>query len=355
MRTLLVCTTFCFSLIMQAQYVFEINDFKAFNQDLSMIAATTFESTKLRLTPAAQGLEGACWYSKNKIFLNEGFETEFTFLISGNDDPDKRGDGFAFVIHNQNPEVVGGTGDAIGYKGIPFAMAVEFDTHDDGEGSRNHINLSFYNATTRSYRRYATVHDIPEITDGEAHFTKINYLDGNLEVYLDSYLFPVLSVRIDIAEKILSQDGYAWMGFTSATSQAYANHDLLQWNLKEYLPPPPDLAEEKIEVINAHQIAVKGRKLRIRVWDHNRIDGDVISLKWGDEWILTDYLLKEEPHTINLTLHGFNEQLILFAGNVGMIPPNTASVSIYDGHSLQKVELESDLEKSESLVVQFSP
>ncbi len=336
-----------------AQYVFAVNDFQAAKQDLNLCGQAMFFQNYLRLTSAQTNQQGACWFKTNKILLSQGFETEFTFLISGSGGASGGGDGFAFILQNHSPNEIGGTGDKIGYKDIPNALSIEFDTKNDNEGSRNHVNLSFYSAANNSYRRYATVHEIPEITDGKAHFTKIIYHNGKLEVYLDSYIFPVLSVKINIAEKILSQDGNAWVGFTSATSDGFANHDLLQWSLKQFDAPPEDIQPDLVEVIDAHAIQVTSRKVIIKVWDHNVVDGDIISLKWGDKWILADYPIVTEPREIELTVHGFSEKLVLYAHNVGQVPPNTATVSVSDGHTYHRFELNADLETSEALVIQY--
>lgn len=337
---------------LQSQYVFQINDFRAFDNDLSMLGNAAFKGEALRVSPASANVTGAAWYKQRKIDLKNGFETEFSFLISGQDDQGG-GDGFAFVIQDQGTEVIGGLGDDIGYKQIPYGLAIEFDTRNDQEGSKNHINLSFYEPSTGKYRRYATVHEIPEIQDGVPHITKINYLDGNLQVYLDSYLFPVLSVKIDIAAKVQSSDGKAWLGFTSATSDNFANHDLLTWSLKEELAPPDGVKIDSITVQEGEVLVVTDRKLKLKVWDHNKIDGDIISLKFGDQWILTDYKLEAKPLEIEVTLHGFSQSLILYANNTGLIPPNTASISIWDGSRYKNFELEADLRTSEAVTIQY--
>jgi hypothetical protein len=333
------------------QHVFAINNFQATSEKLSLAGGAEYVEDRLRITPAKPNLEGACWYRASQISLENGFETEFNFLISGS--TSEPGDGFAFVMQNQSANALGGKGDAIGYKEIPYAMAIEFDTKNDGEGSKNHVNLSFYNPEKKEYRRYATVHEIPEITDGKPHFTKVIYHEGELQVFLDSYIFPVLSVRIDIAPKVLANEGKVWVGFTSATSNSASNHDLLQWTLREFVPEPEDIEVDNIQVFDANAIQVTERKLRVKVWDHNTIDGDIISLKWGDKWVLTDFMLTEEPHEINLTLHGFENSLILYANNVGQVPPNTAMISVSDGVNYFKQELNADMKTSEALVIQY--
>ena len=334
--------------------MFQINDFKAFQENISLGGAAVLMNEVLRLTPDKPHQAGACWYKANKINFENGFETEFTFLISSGTANAMPGDGFAFVIQAQSATISGGEGNNIGYKQIPYGVALEFDTKDDNEGSRNHINLSFYNPETKSYRSYATVHEIPEITDGKPHFTRIVYRDGRLQVYLDSYLFPVLSVKLDIADKIKSNDHTAWLGFTSSTSNQYANHDLLAWSIKEFAPQPSDIASDSIRVLEKGTIQVQKRKLTISVWDHNTVDGDVVSLKLGPEWILTNYELTAEKQVLNVTLLGFSQDLVLYAHNVGMVPPNTVTVSVFDGQTTQRFSLESNMETSESLKLVFA-
>ena len=335
-------------------YMFQINDFRAFNETVNLRGSALIAGDRLRLTSDKPGQVGACWYSDRKIDFSNGFETEFTFLISSDQGTKLPGDGFAFVIQNQSPEITGGTGNDIGYKQIPYAVALEFDTKDDHEGSPNHINTSYYNPATKSYRKFATVHDIPEITDGKPHFTRIIYQNGLLQVYLDAYLLPVLSVKLDIAEKILSPDHTAWLGFTASTSDMFSYQDLIGWSVKEFAAPPEDIAPDSIVVLDKGTLEVKQRKLTISVWDHNTIDGDIISLKLGPEWVLTEYKLTEKKYSFQTTLLGFHQELILFAHNVGMVPPNTVTVSVYDGLSTQRVALESNMQTSESIKIAFT-
>ena len=335
-------------------YLFQINDFKADNAAINLLGGSKISEGRLRLTADQPNQAGACWYKAKQIDFTEGFETEFTFQITKNGGTALPGDGFAFVIQSQSADITGGSGNNIGYKAIPYAVALEFDIKDDNEGSRNHVNLSFYNPETKTYRQYATVHEIPEITDGDPHFTRIIYREGRLQIFLDSYLFPVLSVKLDVAAKINSPDHKAWLGFTASTSNLSANHDLVSWNIKEFVAEPEDIAVDSVRVIEKGSLQVKSRKLTVNVWDHNTIDGDVVSLKLGDEWILTEYELTAQKRTLYLTLLGFGQDLTLYAHNVGMVPPNTVTISVFDGYTTQRVSLESNMETSESIKIVFT-
>ncbi len=337
-----------------SQVLFRTNQFNVLKKDLSLLENTQILDTILRLTPSAPNQRGACWYIKKQIDLSKGFETEFTFKIHQNDATYKGGDGFAFVLQSSGPQALGSLGDGIGYKGIPNAIVIEFDTHKDiDDKTRNQVALMKYDAKTQTYTREATVHEIRELNNGQEHFARIEYKNGFLVFYMDSYLFPVLSFKLDIPERLGNKDNLAWMGFTSSTGSAYSHHDILSWSLAEFLPPPEDIKEEKIEVTDAEVIEVKSRKINISVWDHNRIDGDIISLKLNDHYVLTRYPLEAAKKTVPLRITGFNARLILYAHNLGDIPPNTAALEIDDGVSKQVIKLKANFDQSEAIVIQY--
>ena len=157
-----------------------------------------------------------------------------------------------------------------------------------------------------------------------------------------------------MAAKINSPEHMAWIGFTSSTSDLHANHDLISWSIKELAPKPEDLAVDSVIVMEKGTLQVKNRKLTISVWDNNTVDGDVISLKLGEDWILTQYELKAKKNILETTLIGFSEDLILYAHNVGMVPPNTVAITVFDGLTTQKISLESNMESSESIKIAYT-
>jgi hypothetical protein len=67
----------------------------------------------LRLTPAARHLAGAVWFERKQI-VNAGFETAFNFQLTGQGGLGPGADGFAFVLQNSGPEVLGGLGGCSG-------------------------------------------------------------------------------------------------------------------------------------------------------------------------------------------------------------------------------------------------
>src|SRR5262245_52046343 len=82
---------------------FSFLDFSAAgNLNLVGDAAITSEN-RLRLTPAAGGMEGAAWYNTAKQFVGGQFSTTFQFQMTENADPPGGSDGFVFVIQNTSP------------------------------------------------------------------------------------------------------------------------------------------------------------------------------------------------------------------------------------------------------------
>ena len=200
----------------------------------------------IRLTPSARIQRGAAWLS-SKQDVSKGFSTMFQFRIT---DPRSEftpdvttstgGDGFAFVIQNASPGALGYPGGGIGYAGISNSVAIEFDTWDNDESGQdvvrdvNDNHVAVHTLGTESnleYESYAlgVTPNVPEMTDGEVHTVRIEYVPGNLYVYMDDVSTPILAVQLFLDEVMELDEGKAWVGFTSATWSAYENHDILNW------------------------------------------------------------------------------------------------------------------------------
>ena len=107
----------------------------------------------------------------------------------------------------------------------------------------------------------------------------------------------------------------------------------------------------KRKIVSSKEWTVKKDKITLQIWDNNKEDGDIISLKFNDTWILTNFQLKKEKYIIHLDLKSKNNQLLLFAENLGSIPPNTAAISIDDDDLIRTFILNSDMSKSETVKI----
>jgi len=90
-------------------------------------------------------------------------------------------------------------------------------------------------------------------------------------------------------------------------------------------------------VVVQDEISIENREITISVWDGgNSIDGDIISVYVNGEEIIAERVLDGPSNKFSvvttLEFEGFN-YLLLFAHNEGIVPPNTASISINDGNN----------------------
>jgi hypothetical protein len=217
---------------------FNFADFSAAADSLNLLgAATVTTDNRLRLTPAIDGQTGAAWYAAEKQFVGGAFSTTFQFQLDDFfDSPSGGSDGFTFAIHNEVPSFLGGGGSSLAYNRLSASLVVEFDTFANaglGDPSGSHISVhtngTGNNSTHESFS-LGSFNTNPILDDGAVHTAKLDYQPGVLSIYLDNLTTPVLTVSVDLAEKLGLVGGQAWVGFTAATGGGWETHDILNWN-----------------------------------------------------------------------------------------------------------------------------
>ncbi len=230
---------------------------------LSMVgSAQLTDDGRARLTRPEEGQTGALWHV-NKQRLAEGFQLVFRFQTSAPGcfmDPlcTDGGDGLAFVIQNNDPAQVGGGGGDIGYAGMANSLAVEFDMWNNGDGDNdpdgNHVGVQTRGAQENSHFGDATVAQASptvQMDDGEVHVVRIDYVPGQMRVFVDNLQVPLLNAAVDLTalaptegnplgDNILDESGAAYIGFTAGTGAAIQNHDILYFVLRTGEPCPID-------------------------------------------------------------------------------------------------------------------
>jgi len=97
-------------------------------------------------------------------------------------------------------------------------------------------------------------------------------------------------------------------------------------------------------------VVVNSPVLDVYVWDDERQDGDTVSLNFNGKWILQNYMITAEKKKISITLNpGGANYLMLYANNLGLLPPNTAVISFHDGKTEKLLTLESDLKHCDAV------
>ena len=110
-------------------------------------------------------------------------------------------------------------------------------------------------------------------------------------------------------------------------------------------------AFSKREKVFTKELDIVNSTLRVELYDNGQVDYDSVSLFFNNKLILSKTKLDHRAIKLTLVLDPnleFNE-LSMFADNLGMIPPNTAALIVYDGKTRYETLLSSDLNKSASL------
>jgi len=108
------------------------------------------------------------------------------------------------------------------------------------------------------------------------------------------------------------------------------------------------------QVLKGRTIIVHSDQIVISVYDKYSVDGDSVSLYYGDSLIVEHLELTHEHQTFTLKIDKQNpRQIILFAENLGTSPPNTAALIIKDGKESADLLLESDLLTCDSFMLVY--
>lgn len=109
---------------------------------------------------------------------------------------------------------------------------------------------------------------------------------------------------------------------------------------------PAKLEKRKTQVLKT--IEVENRYVKVDLYDNGEIDGDSISLFYNKKLLFSNKKLSDKAISLNLQIDedGTNNELVMYAENLGSIPPNTALMIVTDGPNRYEVRITSDLEKS---------
>eukprot|EP00960_Hanusia_phi_P009121 263214-Hanusia_phi.AAC.8 len=186
------------------------------------------------------------------------------------------GDGFAFVLQNNGSSSLGERGDQLGYGGIPDSLAIEFDTFANREiGDINDLHVAVHTGGCRTpnsasqqtcLASFGSLRNTGRLLqDGEVHQAMIVYTPGvqfnpqeqqrwnskrylnqfikadgagTLRVFIDDMSNAILNVPLSLKYTMKLNQGAAYVGFTAATGSMWQNHDILEWEFRQYSADP---------------------------------------------------------------------------------------------------------------------
>ena len=113
-------------------------------------------------------------------------------------------------------------------------------------------------------------------------------------------------------------------------------------------PPPAMIGGRKVHV--GDELKVKSRTIKIKVWDSQVEDGDIISIYMDEVRVINRVYLRLKPQEFDIQIpSGRVHYLTVYANDFGKAEPNSAKVSIFDGTSEQIIDLVAGRSSQESV------
>jgi dienelactone hydrolase len=105
------------------------------------------------------------------------------------------------------------------------------------------------------------------------------------------------------------------------------------------------------------RIPVTVKDITINIYDNASIDGDTISVYYNNKLLVSSQPLTAKPITVKLSLDekAAQHEIILFANNLGTIPPNTALVVVNAGDQRYELHSSASLTENAMLVLEYKP
>jgi hypothetical protein len=103
------------------------------------------------------------------------------------------------------------------------------------------------------------------------------------------------------------------------------------------------------------KIALNSDLVTAKIWDRGTVDGDIVSIYLNGEEILDNFTTSKTKKEITLHLKPGENYLVMYAVNLGRVPPNTACIEIEDGSKHKSITINSDMRRSGALEISYKP
>ncbi len=112
-----------------------------------------------------------------------------------------------------------------------------------------------------------------------------------------------------------------------------------------------EIVPRKTEIIRA--ISFHSDSLLISLYDNGEVDGDTVSVILNGKIIMAKQGLtaKAINKMISTSELGDSSELVMYAENLGRIPPNTGLLILQDGNERYQVRFSGDLEKNSAIIL----
>ncbi len=130
------------------------------------------------------------------------------------------------------------------------------------------------------------------------------------------------------------------------------NYEVINSSVNPFSKAAAEISSRKIETVQS--VEIKNDSLSLTLYDNGEIDGDTVSILLNGKVIMPMQGLtaKGISKTIYLTPEmGDSISLIMYAENLGSIPPNTGLLIVYDGNVRHEIRFSGDLKKNSAIIL----
>ncbi|MBK7433791.1 MAG: LamG domain-containing protein [Chitinophagaceae bacterium] len=352
---------------LKAYYPFSGNaDDASGNNNNPVFNNTTFTNDRFGKPNSACHFNGIDNYIKIPNAPSLNFGRQITLFVW------VRPTGFYHDVCHASSILTKGSGN---YKPGTFALRFDDALYTEGEGCSGemlkdslHHNFRGTGTTLKPYTPYINRNEWYAVTYINDGMTAKLYVDCELKYAID--FKEIFTNRDDLYLGRLDDPYYPfWLNGdldevriydrVLNVAEMYALCDKKKDTVKIVPPPPPlviadtpviktpdPVKEPPLEKRNKElirQITVDHDSISVTLYDNGQIDGDTVTLIYNDKILATHRKLTDKPQTfiIKITPGNSRNELIMYAENLGSIPPNTALMVIYDGDKRYELNVSS--------------
>jgi hypothetical protein len=115
---------------------------------------------------------------------------------------------------------------------------------------------------------------------------------------------------------------------------------------EEFAPPKEKVSNRTYQILKV--IDLESDKVKIDIYDNGQIDGDTVSIYMNDKLIVSKRMLTAKPITIQLNTEENTDvyDIVMYAENLGTIPPNTALMIVQTPKNRYEINITSTQQTS---------
>ncbi|HET9825562.1 MAG TPA: hypothetical protein VFP87_09510 [Chitinophagaceae bacterium] len=115
--------------------------------------------------------------------------------------------------------------------------------------------------------------------------------------------------------------------------------------------PAADVVKRKTDIIQT--VSFKSDSLKLSLYDNGEVDGDTVTIVLNGNTIMPKVGLtaKGIAQTIPTSGLGDSSRLVMYAENLGRIPPNTGLLILQDGNDRYQIRFSGDLQNNSAIIL----